>query len=128
MFGAPEPRPDPAGSALAAARRLRDRLQTAIPEADAGIGVSAGAAVAGNVGSERRFEYTVIGDPVNEAARLCELAKCHPARLLASARLLDAAATAEASHWRRGDSLVLRGRDDETELAEPVGAHGAPVV
>ena len=88
--------------------------------------MSAGPAVAGNVGTERRFEYTVIGDPVNEAARLCELAKRRPGRLLASGRVLDAAVGTEPSHWRRGDSLVLRGRDGETELAEPVGAGAAP--
>jgi adenylate cyclase len=41
---------------------------------DAGIGVSWGTAVAGNIGAAERFEYTVIGDPVNEAARLTELA------------------------------------------------------
>lgn len=41
----------------------------------AGIEVSSGTVLAGNVGAEERFEYTVIGDPVNEAARLTELAK-----------------------------------------------------
>jgi adenylate cyclase len=51
--------------------------------------VSAGRAVAGNVGGEARFEYTVIGDPVNEAARLCELAKARPQRLLASQAALE---------------------------------------
>jgi adenylate cyclase len=40
-----------------------------------GIGVSAGRSVAGNMGEPRRYEYTVIGDPVNEAARLSEIAK-----------------------------------------------------
>ena len=55
-----------------------------MPECKAGIGVTAGKAVAGNVGAKERFEYTVIGEPVNEAARLCELAKNDPHRLLAS--------------------------------------------
>ena len=54
------------------------------PECEAGIGVAAGQAVAGNVGAQERFEYTVIGEPVNEACRLCDLAKERPSRLLAS--------------------------------------------
>ena len=46
--------------------------------------MAAGQVVAGNVGAKERFEYTVIGEPVNEAARLCELAKEVPGRLVAS--------------------------------------------
>ncbi len=75
VFGAPARSDDPAGQALCAARELAERLEREVPEIGFGIGVSAGRAVAGNVGSEHRFEYTVIGDPVNEAARLSDLAK-----------------------------------------------------
>ena len=75
VFGAPIARPDAAGDALRAARTLGERIESELEGADAGIGVSAGLAVAGNVGSRERFEYTVVGDPVNEAARLCELAR-----------------------------------------------------
>ncbi len=75
VFGAPVASDDPAGDALRAARTLAQRLEREVREIGFGIGVSAGLAVAGNVGSEQRFEYTVIGDPVNEAARLCDLAK-----------------------------------------------------
>jgi adenylate cyclase len=93
-----------------------------VPECPVGVGVAAGKAVAGNVGAYERFGYTVIGDPVNEAARLCELAKSHPTRLLASA-----AAVAQASETeRRGtldDEVVLRGRDEPTRLAVPVDAN-----
>jgi adenylate cyclase len=64
VFGAPFPDSNCASSALAAARALHTRLEHELPEADAGIAVSAGRAVAGNVGAEHRFEYTVIGDPV----------------------------------------------------------------
>ena len=93
VFGAPTPRADPAADALRAARRLRERIVRELSGADASIGVSAGPAVAGNVGASERFEYTVIGDPVNEAARLCELAKQRPGRLLASDAVLERAGT-----------------------------------
>jgi adenylate cyclase len=117
VFGAPTARDDPAGDALAAARELHGRLTAELPELDAGIGVSAGPAVAGNVGAEERFEYTVIGDPVNEAARLCELAKKRPERLLASDAALERCRDAEQRRWSLGDQVELRGRAAPTRLA-----------
>ena len=75
VFGAPLPDPEASAQALAAGRELCQRISAELPEISAGIGVSAGRVVAGNVGAARRFEYTVIGDPVNQAARLTELAK-----------------------------------------------------
>jgi adenylate cyclase len=119
VFGAPTARPDAAGDALRAARRLAARLEVELEGATAGIGVSAGPAVAGNVGAQERFEYTVIGDPVNEAARLCELAKQWPERLLASQAVLRRAGAEEAGGWEVRDSIVLRGRDEPTQVAVP---------
>jgi len=119
VFGAPVPRDDPAGDALRAARGLAARLTREVPEIDFGIGISAGIAVAGNVGAEHRFEYTVIGDPVNEAARLSELAKQRPERLLASEAALARAADAESAAWSVTDSAVLRGRNVATGVAHP---------
>ena len=117
VFGAPGDHHDPAGAALCAARNLRNRLARDLPLLDAGIGVSAGRAVAGNIGTEQRYEYTVIGDPVNEAARLCDMAKKHPERLLASDVALSRAAVAEAQHWTLGEGVTLRGRSSATRLA-----------
>ncbi|MEA2333122.1 MAG: adenylate cyclase [Thermoleophilaceae bacterium] len=125
VFGAPAPRPDAAGDALRAARCLRDRLLSELDGATAGIGVSAGPVVAGNVGAEERFEYTVIGDPVNEAARLCELAKRRPERLLASEAVLLRATPREARGWELVESVVLRGRAEPTRVAVPASAEPA---
>jgi adenylate cyclase len=121
VFGAPLEREDAAGDALAAARDLRDRLQLEMPHMDAGIGVSWGTAVAGNIGAAERFEYTVIGDPVNEAARLTELAKHHPCRILASGAALANARDGEVEHWTVDGERTLRGRASATELAVPRG-------
>jgi adenylate cyclase len=128
VFGAPTDHDDAAGAALAAARALADRLsRVAI---DAGIGVSAGEAVAGNIGVARRYEYTVIGDPVNEAARLCDLAKGLPGRVAVSGAALARATRAEAQRWTVIGTRRLRGREADTELAVPSdhGARAAEVV
>jgi adenylate cyclase len=117
VFGAPTATDDCAGDALAAAREMRDRLAAELPDVDMGIGVSAGRAVAGNVGAEERFEYTVIGDPVNEAARLCELAKKRPERVLASDAALERACEREQEMWSLGEQVELRGRAAPTRLA-----------
>ena len=119
VFGAPTEETDAAGRALTAGRLLGERLRRELPELDAGIGVSAGPAVAGNVGAERRLEYTVVGDPVNEAARLCELAKHEPSRVLASGATVARAPSQEAARWRLENETTLRGRSKPTRLAVP---------
>jgi adenylate cyclase len=119
VFGAPIEHPDHAARALAAARDLRSRLDADERGLDAAMGVACGDAVAGYVGSESRFEYTVIGDPVNEASRLTELAKQRPTRLLASANTVDVAGEPEASHWEVDGEVTLRGRTKPTRLAVP---------
>jgi adenylate cyclase len=122
VFGAPVHLDRPEDEALAAARVIARRLRDEVPECPAGVGVAAGQAVAGNVGAYERYEYTVIGDPVNEAARLCELAKSTPGRLLASATAVKSASEGERRHWALGDEVVLRGRDESTRLAVPAEA------
>lgn len=118
VFGAPVELPNYASAALAAARELRPRIQ-ATTSLNFGIGVSAGRVVAGNVGARNRLEYTVIGDPVNEAARLKELAKTWPGRVLASIHVLQKADAQESARWIPSASVTLRGRLTPTRLAVP---------
>jgi adenylate cyclase len=120
VFGAPVPLDDAAGRALATARALARRLPAEVGDLRAGVAVTYGPAVAGNVGDERRFEFTVIGDPVNEAARLTELAKTRTPLVLASADAVAAARADEARCWVLDGEALLRGRARSTRLARPV--------
>jgi adenylate cyclase len=120
IFGAPIEHPDASGAALAASRELHDDLIRVLGETDFGIGVSAGRAIAGHIGAQARFEYTVIGDPVNEAARLTELAKLEQGHVLASAISVSGALDAEALCWDVGEIVELRGRTAPTQLARPL--------
>jgi adenylate cyclase len=119
VFGAPNHLASPADEALAAARTIADRLSREVPECQAGIGVIAGTVVAGNVGANSRFEYTVIGEPVHVAARLCELAKREPFRLLASSQTVNATSENKRVRWCTGPTVTLRGHDRPTLLAAP---------
>ncbi len=82
QWGAPIGGPDDADKAMSAAidmmhelDKLNARWQTeGRPQLQHGIGLNFGEAFAGNIGSERRLEFTVIGDTVNTAARLCAAA------------------------------------------------------
>ncbi|MGW0038689.1 adenylate/guanylate cyclase domain-containing protein [Gordonia sp. NPDC003376] len=127
VFGAPISLPDSAAAALATARDIADRLHVEVPELSAGIGIGYGPVVAGNVGAIERFEFTVIGDPVNESARLSELAKRDPRRPLASGRTIEAAATHESARWRELETVTLRGRAASTEVYE-LAEIGEPAV
>lgn len=121
VFGAPAAEPDHAARALRSARRLCDgmrALRDRYPELDAGIGVSSGDVLAGNVGAEQRYEYTVIGDPVNEAARLTDEAKARPSRVLASHASVEAAGEA-AGRWVPAGTFDLAGRPTPTAAYEP---------
>ena len=94
IFGAPIAAPDHADRALAAAR---DMLAVRLPRFNAwareqgfdddfrmGLGLNSGSIMSGNVGSERRLEYTAIGDTVNMASRIEQLTKEHPFEALLS--------------------------------------------
>ena len=118
VFGAPLRIDDPASTALATARALGAELRR-LP-VDFGIGVSAGPVFAGNIGAENRYEYTVVGDAVNEAARLADRAKDFDTRVLSSAAAIDRADEAERRLWAVQGSEMLRGRSRLTQISAPV--------
>jgi adenylate cyclase len=118
IWGAPVRVANKDMAVLRAARVMGERLRREVPELEAGIGVSGGTVVAGNVGTAERYEYTVIGDPVNEASRLMELAKTVPGHVVANARLLESA-NAERDHWVEIEPVLVRGRSDPTQVATP---------
>jgi adenylate cyclase len=99
LFGAPTSTPDDACNAVAAAISMQRAMEPingqlradGLPDISIGIGLHTGVATVGYIGSERRSEYTAIGDTVNLAARLEQNAQ--PGQILLS----DAACTAARS-------------------------------
>ena len=83
QWGAPIGGPDDADKALAAAIEMMHALEklnagwraAGRPDVQIGIGLNFGEAFAGNIGSDRRLEYTIIGDTVNTAKRVCSAAE-----------------------------------------------------
>jgi adenylate cyclase len=77
VWNAPESQPEHARLAVKAALEAQQAIalltqsDLSLPGVQFGIGINTGKALAGNVGSPGRFEYTVIGDSVNLAARIC---------------------------------------------------------
>ncbi len=122
IFGVPGTQPDHADRALRAARLLHLALVDLAgrhPGLAAGIGISSGRVVAGNVGTEARYEYTVIGPAVNESARLTDVAKGRAVKVLASGETVRRA-TGEADRWHDVGTVALRGRTAPTPMFEPL--------
>ena len=127
IFGAPVALDDPATAALRTARAIRDRVAD-MGELEIGIGVAAGPVIAGQIGTASRLEYTIIGDAVNEAARLTDLAKRVEGRILVSEAAVAEASEQERENWVRGRTLRLRGREAPTNSYRSMVAHDSPLV
>ncbi len=114
LFGAPHDQPDHALKALRAAAAMPAELARVEDMLECGIGVATGEVVAGFVGTRERFEYTVIGDVVNLAARLCEEAKGKKVPVLADSTTVAGAGGPE--EWRGVGRLSIRGRKERAEV------------
>jgi adenylate cyclase len=123
LFGVPDPRADDPARALACARellRLLDRWNIKRgfnPPIRVGIGVHAGQVYCGLVGDETRLEFTVLGDPVNVAARIEQATKRFTLPLLASQPVV--AAAQELDGWNVVSIEPLGGRTEALTILAP---------
>lgn len=124
VFGATEDQPDHAARALAAAEDMHRFVETQSADwrkrydfdVKLGIGITSGDALVGNLGSETRMEFTAIGDTVNTAARLENLAQA--GQTLVSAE--TALAVGEDYELRPLGPHTVRGKREPVELFELV--------
>jgi adenylate cyclase len=119
-FGAPVAAGNACANALAAARDLLKSIDLLerkgdIPPTRLGIGLHAGEAVVGNIGSQARRQYSVSGNVVIVAARIEQLNKDYGSQLLASAEVLRAAGEAPPADGALGPVRV-KGREEPVEL------------
>jgi adenylate cyclase len=131
MFGAPADDPAHARNAVRAALKCHDKLAelNANNPAFAGhdlshrIGLNSGEAVVGNIGSRRRFNYTVMSDTVNVASRLEGANKYYGTAIMASETTV--AQTGGSFAWRELDAIRVIGRGEAIKVFEPLAERGA---
>jgi class 3 adenylate cyclase len=129
VFGAPLDDPDHAKHAVVAALECAgalgklERVKAAFGGAvRQRIGINTGEALVGNIGSRRRFNYTVMGDMVNLASRLEGANKVFGTTIIASETTVTAAGNAFV--WRELDAIRVKGRAQAVKIYEPLGLQG----
>jgi adenylate cyclase len=130
VFGAPLDMPDHASRAIKTALEMRDRLDEFNSERKEGpllkirIGINSGKAVAGEIGSINKKEYTVLGDTVNTASRLETVAR--PMTVVIGENTYQA--VKDQFDIRSLGNATLKGKEKEVAVFEVLGAlHAAEV-
>ena len=127
MWGAPNGDPrHPLRSVEAAlamvaeiSRRREEALHTGEHAFDVKIGINSGPAVVGNVGSERRYNYTAVGEAVNISSRLEGLPGVYGCRIIIGPDTAEF--VRDEIVLREIDSVIVKGRDTPLRLFEPLG-------
>ena len=130
LYGVPFPEEDDAVRAIRSALAMQKTLAQfnaarrarGLMPIEMGVGINSGEVVYGNIGSEARSDFTVIGDTVNLASRIEGLNKLYGSQILIS----------EFTRARIGDEFVLRavdhvrvkGKNERTEVYEVLGERG----
>ena len=126
FWGAPLPQSDHAIRAVETALTMRTRLAKlnarwaaqGRPTIDIGIGLNTGRVIVGNMGSEKRFDYTVIGDDVNLASRLESLTKFYGVGILVSEATLR---ELNGRYLTRPlDKVAVKGKKDAVKIFEVI--------
>ena len=124
IWGAPLDDPDHARHAVACALDMADTLREFKRELgaentdfDVGIGLHSGSAVVGLMGSQKRLEYTAIGDTVNLASRIESLTKDAKRRILVSRETAERCG--DAFEFVSCGTFPVKGRAQPVELLEP---------
>jgi adenylate cyclase len=143
VFGAPFPKPDDAVRAVRAGHRMLEELdrfnedQAKIGGVNIriGIGIHTGPVIAGNIGSDKKMEYTVIGDTVNIASRVESLCKEHSTEFIITQACYDA--TRRRIAVRPIGPVSVKGKENTLMIYEALrrtvagqaahAAHAAPV-
>lgn len=121
VFGAPDKLPDHADRALAAALAIDEHVRECFPGGlEIGIGVSAGPVIAGSVGGGGRYEFTVIGDPVNTAARVEEATRTTGDAILVTDALRARLRRLADLAWDERCDMELKGKAEAVTLLAPV--------
>ena len=130
FWGAPLENPDHASAALDTALAMlhrlkeirKDFIERGWPELNIGVGINSGVMSVGNMGSEFRLSYTVMGDAVNLGSRLEGLTKSYGVELIVSE---TTRAAAPDYVYRELDYVRVKGKDKPIAIYEPVALQTA---
>jgi adenylate cyclase len=129
VFGLAGQQPEDAENAVQAACDMRlvlgmlnqRRVAGGRPLLRIGVGVASGLVIAGNIGSPRRMDYTVVGDPVNLAARLESITKLYGSMVMICGQTRARLVTLRTI--RRLDRFAVSGQDQAVDVYEVLDHH-----